>query len=87
MPAIPWGYSVKNQLFDAEKQLAACLCGVQLSLEGVPDDYIPKAFVNVGCNAIPSAFGCELSYGEHPDQTPALKAPILHSPSDVFTLE
>jgi hypothetical protein len=83
----PWGYSVKDQLFDAEKQLAVCVRGVKLSLERVPDDYIPNAFVNVGCNAIPSAFGCELAYGDHPDQTPAVKAPILFSPADVFALE
>lgn len=83
----PWRYSVQDQLFDSEKQLDVCLRGVRLSLERVPDDYIPNAFVNVGCNAIPSAFGCELSYGEHPDQTPAVKAPILFSPNDVFALE
>jgi hypothetical protein len=84
--ANPWKYSIKDQLFDAEKQLAVCMRGVQLSLERVPGDYIPNAFINVGCNAIPSAFGAELSYGDHPDQTPAVKEPILHSPDDVYTL-
>ena len=82
----PWKYSVKDQLFDAEKQLAVSIRGVELSLERVPDEYIPNAFINVGCNAIPSAFGSELSYGDHPDQTPAVKAPILHSPDDVDIL-
>jgi hypothetical protein len=84
--ANPWAYSVKDQLFDAEKQLAVSARSVELSLERVPNDYIPNAFINVGCNAIPSAFGCELSYGDHPDQTPAVKAPILHSPDAVYTL-
>ncbi len=82
----PWGYSVKDQLFDVEKQLAVALRSIELSLARVPDDYIPTAFINVGCNAIPSAFGCELDYGEHPDQTPAVKAPIVHSVDEVYAL-
>jgi hypothetical protein len=84
--ANPWKYTVKEQLFDGEKQLAVSMRSVQLSLERVPGDYIPNAFINVGCNAIPSAFGSELSYGDHPDQTPAVREPILHSPDDVYTL-
>ena len=53
----PWEYSVKDQLFDAEKQLAVCLRGVELSLERVPDDYIPNAFVTMGAmpSRVPSA--------------------------------
>jgi hypothetical protein len=82
-----WKYSVKDQLFDAEKQLAVSLRSVELSLERVPDDYIPNAFINVGCNAIPSAFGSELSYGDHPDQTPGVKEPILRAPDEVYSLE
>lgn len=82
----PWGYSMKDQLFDEEKQRRLALRSVELSLANVPDDYIPTAFINVGCNAIPSAFGAELDYGEHPDQTPAVKAPIITSIDGVYSL-
>ena len=84
--ANPWKYSVKDQLFDTEKQLAVARRTAALSLQRVPDDYIPCAFINVGCTAIASAFGAELCYGEHPDQTPGVARPILHSPDDVYRL-
>lgn len=82
----PWGYTMQDQLFDAGKQLEVARRGVELSLARVPDDYIPRAFINVGCNAIPSAYGCELYYGENPEQTPGVKEPLLHTPDDVYTL-
>ncbi len=84
--ANPWKYSVKDQLLDGEKQLAVAMRSVALSFQRVPDDYIPTAFINVGCTAIPSAFGAKLSYGDHPDQTPGVKTPLLHAPDDVYSL-
>jgi hypothetical protein len=82
----PWKYSVRELLRDADKQLAVALRSVALSLERIPDDYIPTWFLNMGCVAVASAFGAELAWGDHPDQTPGVREPLLHAPGDVASL-
>lgn len=69
----PFGYTMHDELFSSEKQLRLRLSSIKRTLELVPDDYIPTAFVNVGCVAIESALGMELHYGENNDQLPGIQ--------------
>ncbi|NPV53919.1 MAG: hypothetical protein HPY71_10400 [Firmicutes bacterium] len=85
--ANPWGYTVTEQMINMEKQLEVALAGVKLSWERIPDDYIPAMRPDVGCIVLASAFGAEVIYGEHPDQTPYIKGPVLDDVEDVDDLE
>ena len=55
----PWGYTTREHFLDGDKQFQLELEKVRLSLELVPDDYIPSMRPDVGCVVIES---CLLFY-------------------------
>ena len=83
----PWGYTTQEHFLDGDKQFQIELEGVKNSLELVPDDYIPSMRVDVGCVVIESAFGAEIVFGDNPNQTCTVRAPILKTPDDIFRLK
>lgn len=85
--ANPWGYTTREHFLDADKQFQIESEGVKLSLEMVPDDYIPSMRPDVGCVVIESALGAEIVFGDDPNQTCTVKEPILKSIDDIYRLE
>ncbi|MGC8863644.1 MAG: uroporphyrinogen decarboxylase family protein [Armatimonadota bacterium] len=85
--ANPWGYTTREHFLDAEKQFAIESESVKLSLELIPDDYIPSMRVDVGCVVIESALGAEIVFGDDPNQTCNVREPILHSVDDIYNLK
>ena len=83
----PWGYTTQEHFLDADKQFQLEFESVKLSLEMVPDDYIPSMRVDVGCVVIESALGAEVVFGDDPNQTCNVKGPILHSTDDIYRLK
>jgi hypothetical protein len=83
----PWGYTTQEHFLDAEKQFQLEFESVRLSLQMVPDDYIPSMRVDVGCVVIESALGAEIVFGDDPNQTCNVKEPILHSVEDIYSLK
>ncbi len=85
--ANPWGYTTREHFQDAEKQFQIESEGVRLSLEMVPDDYIPSMRVDLGCVIIESSLGAEVVFGDDPNQTCTIKEPILRTPDDIYGLK
>ena len=83
----PWGYTIREHFLDGDKQFAIEFGSVKLSLEMVPDDYIPSMRIDVGCVVIESALGAEIVFGDDPNQTCNVKGPILHSVDDIYKLK
>ena len=83
----PWGYTVQEHFLDAEKQFRIEHERVRLSLEMVPDDFIPSMRIDVGCVVIESALGAEIVFSDNPNQTCNVKAPILKTPNDIYALK
>ena len=82
----PWGYTTQEHFLDGDKQFQIEFEGVKLSLEMIPDDYIPSMRIDVGCVPIESAFGAEVVFGDDPNQTCTIKKPILKTPDDIRKL-
>ena len=83
----PWGYTVRDELTDKEKQLRLRLYSIQQSLELIPDDYIPSVFINIGCVGVDNAFGLPVHWSDNPDQTPYAKGPLIGNPEDVYNIQ
>ncbi len=83
----PWNYTVQEHFLDGEKQFQLESERVRLSLELVPDDYIPSMRPDVGCVVIESALGAEVVFGSDPNQTCTIKEPILKTPDDIYDLK
>jgi hypothetical protein len=83
----PWGYTVREELTDKEKQLRLRLHNIEKALKEMPDDYIPGIFVNIGCVAVDIAYGAKIHWSENPSQTPYIQGPILKKPEDVYSLK
>ncbi|MDO8684929.1 MAG: uroporphyrinogen decarboxylase family protein, partial [Armatimonadota bacterium] len=83
----PWGYTVQEHFLDGDKQFQIELEQVKLSLELVPDDYIPAMRPDVGCVVIESALGAEVVFADDPNQTCTIKEPILERADDIYKLK
>lgn len=83
----PWGYTMQDELYDHETQFKMRMHACERSLSLLPDDYIPSAFINVGCAGISNAFGAEVYKGENPWQTPGIIGPVLNDIGDVYNVE
>jgi Uroporphyrinogen-III decarboxylase len=83
----PWGYAIREEINDMEKQLKLRMHSVKKSLELIPDDYIPSMFINLGCVAIASALGAEIYEGDSSQQTPGVSKPILSDIGDIYRLK
>ncbi len=83
----PWGYTTQDHFMDGDKQFDLEYEQVKLSLELMPDDYIPTMRPDVGCIVIESALGAEVVYGDDPEQTNTIKGPILSSIDEVYDLK
>ena len=71
-------YPIREQFQDADKQLEVALRTAGLSWQRVPEgDTIPAMRPDVGCSCLATAFGAELFWGDHPDQTCGIKKPLL----------
>jgi uroporphyrinogen-III decarboxylase len=80
-------YTTQEHFLDGDKQFELELERVKLSLERVPDDYIPAMRPDVGCVVIESALGAEIVFGDDPWQTCNVKEPILNSVDDIYKLK
>lgn len=85
--ANPWGYTTQDHFLDGDKQFRMESEGVRLSLELVPDDYIPSMRPDVGCVVIESSLGAEVVFGDDPNQTCTIKEPILKTVDDIYALK
>jgi hypothetical protein len=83
----PWGYTTKEHFLDGDKQFALEFEKVRLSLERVPDDYIPSMRPDVGCVVIESALGGEVVFGDHAEQTCTIAKPLLDTIDDAYKLQ
>jgi hypothetical protein len=83
----PWGYTTREHFLDADKQFQIEFEKVRLSLEMVPDDYIPSMRPDVGCVVIESALGGEVVFGDNPEQTCTIKEPLLKTVDDAYRLK
>jgi hypothetical protein len=83
----PFGYTMRDELLSAEKQLALRLQSLRRTLELVPDDYIPTFFVNMGCVGIENALGMAMHYGDTPDQTPGVRPPLVDDIRSIYDLK
>ncbi len=83
----PWGYTTQEHFLDADKQFQIEFESVRLSLDRVPDDYIPSMRPDVGCVVIESALGGEVVFGEDPNQTCNIKGPVLANLEDAYALK
>ncbi|MFQ3549791.1 MAG: uroporphyrinogen decarboxylase family protein [Armatimonadota bacterium] len=83
----PWGYTTQEHFIDGDKQFELELEQVKLSLEMIPDDYIPTMRADVGCIVIESALGAEVVFGDDPNQTNTIKGPILENVEDAYNLK
>lgn len=84
--ANPWGYTTQEHFLDGDKQFAIESERVRMSLEMVPDDYIPSMRPDVGCVVIESALGAEIVFGDDPNQTCTVREPIIKSIDDIYNL-
>ncbi len=82
----PWGYTTREHFLDADQQFQLEFESVRLSLDLVPDDYIPAMRPDVGCVVIESTLGAEVVFGEDPNQTCTVKGPLLRSLDEVYGL-
>lgn len=85
--ANPWGYTTQEHFTDGDKQYQIESERVRMSLEMVPDDYIPSMRPDLGCVIIESALGAEVVFGDDPNQTCTIKEPILKTPDDIYALK
>lgn len=83
----PWGYTTQEHFLDGDKQFQLEFEKVKLSLEMVPDDYIPSMRPDVGCVVIESALGGEVVFGENVEQTCTIAEPLLESIDEAYKLE
>lgn len=83
----PWGYTTREHFLDGDKQFQIESESVRLSLEMVPDDYIPSMRPDVGCVVIESALGAEIVFGDDPNQTCTVREPILNTADDIYKLK
>lgn len=83
----PWGYTMHDELYNHDIQFTMRMYACEQSLKLLPDDYIPSAFVNVGCVGVSSAFGSEIYKGDSKWQTPGIKGTVLDSIEDVEKLD
>ena len=80
-------YSIQEQFLSGDKQLEVALRGVGLSWQSVPEgDTIPAMRPDVGCSCLATAFGAELFWGDHPDQTCGIKEPLLRDVEEAYDL-
>lgn len=84
--ANPWGYTTQEHFLDGDKQFQIESEGVRLSLEMVPDDYIPSMRPDLGCVIIESALGAEVVFGDDPNQTCTVREPIIKTAEDIYAL-
>lgn len=82
----PWGYSIREELTDKEKQLKLRLYNIEKALKEMPDDYIPGMFINIGCVGVDIAYGAQIHWSDNQDQTPYINGPVLSKPEDVYSL-
>lgn len=85
--ANPWNYTTQEHFLDGDKQFQIESERVRLSLEMVPDDYIPSMRPDLGCVIIESALGAEVVFGDDPNQTCTIKEPILKTVDDIYALK
>lgn len=82
----PWGFTVREELTEKEKQLKLRLYNIKKGLSEMPDDYIPGIFVNIGCVGVDVAYGGDIYWSANPNQSPYIKGPVLRKPEEVFVL-
>jgi hypothetical protein len=81
-------YTVREQLQDADKQLAVAMRTAGLSWQAVPEgDIIPAMRPDVGCSCLATAFGAELYWGDDPNQTCGIREPLIHNIEQVRDLQ
>jgi hypothetical protein len=83
----PWNYTMQQELYDHETQFNLRMHSCERSLKLLPDDYIPSAFINVGCVGISNSFGAKVYKGENPWQTPGIAGTVVKNIEDVYDLE
>jgi len=83
----PWGYTMQEQLMSDEIQFKLRMHSCEQSLKLLPDDYIPCAFVDVGCVGISQAFGAKVYRSDNPQQTPGVRGHVLGSIEDTYDLK
>ncbi len=71
-------YTTREQFLDGDKQLAAAVAAAGLTWQQVPGgDVVPAMRPDVGCSCLATAFGATLYWGDDPNQTCGVRAPLL----------
>jgi hypothetical protein len=74
----PAAYRMREQMQDADKQLALGLAAAMATWELVPSsDALPGMRPDVGCSCLASAYGCDYYWGDSLDQTPGVRDKII----------
>jgi uroporphyrinogen-III decarboxylase len=91
IPIVFWltsscGYTTREQYESTEIQFKVNEEAIKRSLELLPDDYIPFAFVTQGYVTIATMFGMEIYWSDDPDQTPGSKGHLIDDLEQVYSL-
>lgn len=91
IPIVFWltpslGYTLREQLESTEIQFEVNVAAIRKSLELIPDDYIPAAFVTQGYMTIATMFGMEPYWSQDPDQSPGTAGCLIDDLEQVYSL-
>lgn len=78
----PSGYTTRDYLQDADKNLEISLRSLQKTIELIPDDYIPVLKPDKGYPIISQIYGAPITWGYNPDQWPGIAKKIINNYED-----
>ncbi len=82
----PWGFPMREQLEDAEKQWAVSLAGIERALRALPGDYIPTMRPDVGYMTMATVYGIPVHWSDDPNQMPGIGRNLINDMSQVQEL-
>ncbi|HSV30545.1 MAG TPA: hypothetical protein VLH40_00785 [Atribacteraceae bacterium] len=80
---LPWPKTYREEFENGQIQRRNRMYSIRQSLEMIPDDYIPTAFIDVGCVGLAESFGGEIFLGDDPGQTPGIIKPVITTPQEL----
>ncbi len=91
IPIVFWlnpscGYTLHEQRRSTEAQFQVNVEAIRKSLQLLPDDYIPFAFVTPGYMTLATMFGMDIYWGNDPNQPPGSKGHVISDLEQVYSL-
>lgn len=82
----PWGFTMREQLEDAEKQWAVSLAGIERALRALPGDYIPTMRPDLGYMTMATVYGIPVHWSDDPNQMPGIRHNLIYDMKQVQEL-